>query len=140
MFEHRETQLVLDDFRNLGLSRDLVKAIDDAGFEEPTPVQREAIPLLLDGRDLIAQAQTGTGKTAAFACRSCSGCRVNRAIRRRWCWPQPASLPFRWRRPFISLAARAEQPSWQSMVGNQSIASSEPCATRSTSSSAHPVE
>ncbi len=67
MFEHRETQLVLDDFRNLGLSRDLVKAIDDAGFEEPTPVQREAIPLLLDGRDLIAQAQTGTGKTAAFA-------------------------------------------------------------------------
>ncbi len=59
--------MTLEDFSNLGLSRDLVKAIDDAGFEEPTPVQREAIPLLLEGRDLIAQAQTGTGKTAAFA-------------------------------------------------------------------------
>jgi ATP-dependent RNA helicase DeaD len=59
--------VTLDDFRSLGLSKDLVKAIDTAGFEEPTPVQCEAIPILLSGRDLIAQAQTGTGKTAAFA-------------------------------------------------------------------------
>lgn len=59
--------MTLDEFRNLGLSAELVRVVDEAGFEEPTPVQREAIPLLLEGRDVIAQAQTGTGKTAAFA-------------------------------------------------------------------------
>jgi ATP-dependent RNA helicase DeaD len=54
-------------FRDLGLSEPLVRAIDDVGFEEPTPIQIQAIPVLLAGKDLIAQAQTGTGKTAAFA-------------------------------------------------------------------------
>ncbi|CAN5201140.1 DEAD/DEAH box helicase [soil metagenome] len=54
-------------FSDLGLSEALLKAISDVGFEEPTPVQTETIPILLEGRDLIAQAQTGTGKTAAFA-------------------------------------------------------------------------
>ncbi|MCA1559745.1 MAG: DEAD/DEAH box helicase, partial [Acidobacteria bacterium] len=46
---------------------ELVTAVTSLGYEEPTPVQREAIPLLLDGRDLLGQAGTGTGKTAAFA-------------------------------------------------------------------------
>lgn len=55
------------DFAGLGLSEPVLRAIDEVGFEEPTPIQREAIPILLTGRDLIAQAQTGTGKTAAFA-------------------------------------------------------------------------
>lgn len=54
-------------FAALGLSESLLLALADLGYEEPTPVQAEAIPLLLAGRDLIAQAQTGTGKTAAFA-------------------------------------------------------------------------
>lgn len=54
-------------FSTLGLNDDLLKAINAAGYEEPTPVQRETIPLFLQGRDLIVQAQTGTGKTAAFA-------------------------------------------------------------------------
>jgi len=45
---------------------ELNRAIEEAGFKEPSPVQREAIPLVLGGRDIIAQAQTGTGKTAAF--------------------------------------------------------------------------
>ncbi len=53
-------------FEGLGLSEDVLRALDEIGFEEPTPVQREAIPPLLEGRDVIAQAQTGTGKTAAF--------------------------------------------------------------------------
>ncbi len=57
----------MDGFAALGLNQALLRAIDDVGFEEPTPIQREAIPILLSGRDLIAQAQTGTGKTAAFA-------------------------------------------------------------------------
>src|SRR5438552_12930246 len=54
-------------FRALGLSEKLLDSLGELGYEEPTPVQREAIPPLLAGRDLLAQAPTGTGKTAAFA-------------------------------------------------------------------------
>jgi len=53
-------------FDNLGLTPELVGVVADEGYTEPTPVQREAIPLILAGRDLLAGAQTGTGKTAAF--------------------------------------------------------------------------
>ena len=53
-------------FDALGLSPELLRAVADQGYTEPTPVQREAIPLVLAGRDLLAGAQTGTGKTAAF--------------------------------------------------------------------------
>lgn len=55
------------DFASLGLDARLVKALAALGYEEPTPIQRRAIPPLLEGRDLIGQAATGTGKTAAFA-------------------------------------------------------------------------
>ncbi len=54
-------------FEKLGLAAPLVTAVTSLGYEEPTPVQSEAIPLLLSGRDLLGQAATGTGKTAAFA-------------------------------------------------------------------------
>lgn len=54
-------------FADLGLSQSTLQAISAVGFEEPTPVQVESVPILLSGRDLIGQAQTGTGKTAAFA-------------------------------------------------------------------------
>src|SRR6478735_8937930 len=54
-------------FATLGLRRELTDAVSALGYEEPTPVQRETIPLLLQGRDLLGQAETGTGKTAAFA-------------------------------------------------------------------------
>src|SRR4051794_16087233 len=54
-------------FTTLGLERELASVVAALGYEEPTPVQREAIPILLEGRDLLGQAQTGTGKTAAFA-------------------------------------------------------------------------
>jgi ATP-dependent RNA helicase RhlE len=53
-------------FASLGLVPELVRAVADEGYTSPTPVQREAIPLALAGRDLIGSAQTGTGKTAAF--------------------------------------------------------------------------
>jgi ATP-dependent RNA helicase RhlE len=53
-------------FDTLGLTPELLRAVADQGYTEPTPVQREAIPLVLAGRDLLAGAQTGTGKTAAF--------------------------------------------------------------------------
>src|SRR3954454_13948155 len=54
-------------FSSLGLQRVLADGVTALGYEEPTPVQREAIPLLLKGKDLLGQAGTGTGKTAAFA-------------------------------------------------------------------------
>jgi len=54
-------------FADLGLSASLLKTLADIGYETPSPIQAECIPVLLEGRDLIGQAQTGTGKTAAFA-------------------------------------------------------------------------
>ncbi|MGB0388532.1 MAG: DEAD/DEAH box helicase [Ardenticatenaceae bacterium] len=54
-------------FKDLALSAPLLQAINDVGYETPTPIQSQTIPPLLEGRDLIGQAQTGTGKTAAFA-------------------------------------------------------------------------
>jgi len=53
-------------FSDFALSREIGKAIEDMGFEEPSPIQALAIPLIQAGRDVTAQAQTGTGKTAAF--------------------------------------------------------------------------
>src|SRR5271167_2699556 len=53
-------------FKALGLHPQLVQATREMGYTEPTPIQAEAIPPILAGRDLIATAQTGTGKTAAF--------------------------------------------------------------------------
>src|SRR6187397_1898325 len=54
-------------FASLGLHPKLMTALEALGYEEPTPVQRQAIPPLLEGRDVLAEAPTGTGKTAAFA-------------------------------------------------------------------------
>ena len=54
-------------FADLGLRPELLEALVGLGYEEPTPIQREAVPPILDGRDLLGQAATGTGKTAAFA-------------------------------------------------------------------------
>ena len=54
-------------FSDLDLRPELLRALDEVGYETPTPIQAETIPLLRDGRSLIGQAQTGTGKTAAFA-------------------------------------------------------------------------
>jgi ATP-dependent RNA helicase DeaD len=53
-------------FAELGLSEPLLDALQHLGYEDPTPIQEQAIPALLEGRDVIGQAQTGTGKTAAF--------------------------------------------------------------------------
>jgi ATP-dependent RNA helicase DeaD len=53
-------------FRDLGLKEDLCRTLDELGYEEPSPIQEKAIPELLAGHDMIGQAQTGTGKTAAF--------------------------------------------------------------------------
>jgi len=56
----------LTSFQSMGLAPELYRALAEEGFSEPTPIQQKAIPLVLEGRDLMAAAQTGTGKTAAF--------------------------------------------------------------------------
>ncbi|MBB6254264.1 DEAD/DEAH box helicase [Nitrospirillum iridis] len=65
-----EVAAVVDDgrtsFADLGLASALIKALEEVGYEYPTPIQEQAIPVALEGRDLIASANTGTGKTAAF--------------------------------------------------------------------------
>ena len=54
-------------FADLGLAEPLLRALDTAGYTVPTPIQARTIPALLQGRDVLGIAQTGTGKTAAFA-------------------------------------------------------------------------
>ena len=54
-------------FSKLGLSQPVLEGVKAMGYTEPTPIQLRAIPLVLEGRDIIGSAQTGTGKTAAFA-------------------------------------------------------------------------
>ena len=51
-------------FKDLGLSEPIVQAVSEAGYEKPTPIQAQAIPLILEGRDLVGASQTGTGKTS----------------------------------------------------------------------------
>lgn len=53
-------------FKDFNFKANLQKSIDDAGFKEPSPIQKDAIPVVLEGKDMVGQAQTGTGKTAAF--------------------------------------------------------------------------
>ena len=54
-------------FRDLALSEPVLQALIDVGYESPSPIQAATIPVLLAGADMLGQAQTGTGKTAAFA-------------------------------------------------------------------------
>src|SRR5687768_12938794 len=57
---------MIDNFESLHLNSELLQAITESEYDQPTPIQENAIPHLLEGRDLLGQAQTGTGKTAAF--------------------------------------------------------------------------
>src|SRR6516165_7057243 len=60
-------ELKMSGFRELGLGPPILEALTAVGYETPSPIQAQTIPLLLSGSDLLGQAQTGTGKTAAFA-------------------------------------------------------------------------
>jgi len=59
-------------FETLGLSAAVLEAIEESGYTTPTPIQAQAIPMILEGKDVIGASQTGTGKTAAFALPSLS--------------------------------------------------------------------
>ena len=95
-------------FDDLGLRPELLQALSALGYEEPTPIQREAIPPLLEGRDLLGQAATGTGKTAAFALPILQRARPRTggtARRSRWSSCRPASSPSRCPRRCTGTAA-----------------------------------
>lgn len=62
-----QNELILESFEDLNLSPNVMRGLKDVGYETPTPIQAEIIPFVMEGRDVLGQAQTGTGKTAAFA-------------------------------------------------------------------------
>ncbi len=100
-------------FDELSLPLPLLRAVQHAGYTSPTPIQEQAIPLALTGRDLLGCAQTGTGKTAAFALPDARahhgegrGAEARAAPDRRcWCSRPRASSPRRWARPFATSGA-----------------------------------
>ncbi len=67
-------------FQDFQLRAEILRAVDKAGFVEPSPVQQEAIPAILEGRDVVAQAHTGTGKTAAFGLPILNNLKINGEI------------------------------------------------------------
>ena len=62
-----ESEITESNFNDFGLSKPILKVLDQVGYETPSPIQAKTIPLIMEGRDVLGQAQTGTGKTAAFA-------------------------------------------------------------------------
>ena len=90
----------------LGLSEPLLQALRDVGYENPSPIQVQAIPPLLEGRDVIGQAQTGTGKTAAFGLPLLEYVDVDDPRFRRSSSPRRASCASRSRRPLRAYGAR----------------------------------
>ena len=66
-FQNQSENTKMKNFESLGLSKKLLEAVESEGYTTPTPVQEQSIPPLLAGRDVLGVAQTGTGKTAAFA-------------------------------------------------------------------------
>ena len=79
-------------FADLGLSEAVLAAVREVGYEQPSPIQRAAIPPLLEGRNVLGQAQTGTGKTAAFALPLLQRCVSLRRFARRGKWRPPCRL------------------------------------------------
>lgn len=61
------TSQTITSFNQLGLQQNLLTVLNEIGYETPSPIQARTIPLMLEGKDVVGQAQTGTGKTAAFA-------------------------------------------------------------------------
>ena len=70
----------MDEFRKLGISEPILKAIRDEGFEKPTEVQAKSIPVVIEGKDVIAESATGSGKTLAFGCAIIQNCEKRRGI------------------------------------------------------------
>ena len=89
-------------FDELDLNPQILRGIADMGFEEATPIQSQAIPVVLSGVDVIGQAQTGTGKTAAFGIPILQ--KVDPSLRKTQVliYLPPESSPFRWQTKSVS--------------------------------------
>ena len=94
------TQPAVSSFAELALSEPLQKALSDVGYETPSAIQAATIPALIEGRDVLGQAQTGTGKTAAFALPILAQLQASGKSLRFWYWHRHESWPFKWPRPF----------------------------------------
>lgn len=124
-------------FGGLALSASVMRSLDDMGFEEPTPVQVQAIPPLLKGRDLVAQALTGTGKTAAFGIPLVKRVDVKRNVPQAVVLDPRASSRCRSPSNSASSAATAGYASCRSMVASRLTGSFEPSVTVYKSSLLH---
>ena len=96
-------------FASLGLSEELVRAVTERGYTEPTPIQAQAIPVILKGGDLMGGAQTGTGKTAGFTLPLLQrlhgqASQLARRTSARWCSPPRANSPPKWKKACASTA------------------------------------
>ena len=80
---------MISKFTDIGIPEDVARAMDDMGWEEPTPIQVSSVPLGLEGIDMFAQAQTGTGKTGAYGS-IILGTRNSR--RAATSWPEPPDV------------------------------------------------
>ena len=83
-------------FAGFGFSEALLKTLADKGYSDPSPIQKAAFPELMLGRDLVGQAQTGTGKQQPLPCPCSSGFSPDRKLPRLWCWHRPGSWRCRW--------------------------------------------
>ena len=113
-----------DSFADLGLSTPILEALTAIGYETPSPIQAQCIPVLLDRRDLLGQAQTGTGKTAAFALPILEGIDIKR--------PAPQALVLCPTRELAIQVAEAFQSYAHGLPGSTSCPST---AVRATPSS-----
>ena len=89
-------------FKELGLCPEILQAIEELGYEDATPIQIKAIPPILEGRDMVGSAQTGTGKTAAFALPTLHRLAKPGACRA-LASPHPRDLPFKSKKTFENM-------------------------------------
>jgi len=92
----RETAVNHTDFSQLGLPAALQDNLDSLGYQQMTPIQAQSLPLVLAGKDLIAKAKTGSGKTAAFGLGLLAHWTSVVWKCKHWCSAPPASWPTRW--------------------------------------------
>ena len=90
-------------FSELGLSEGIVKTLTEIGYEQPTPIQEETIKLALEGRDVLGQAQTGTGKTAAFGLPTIEKINAENPAFKHLLLLQPVNLQFKDKKNFSVL-------------------------------------
>ena len=110
----------MEKFARFGLSNNMLHAIQKKGFEEPTPIQEQIIPRILNNKkDLVGQAQTGTGKTAAFGIPILENLVEQSKYVQVIVLVPPASWPSRYRKKFIHSRERKNWILYPSMVDNR---------------------